>query len=108
MIKVEWTCPDPDCGFNNTEEFTELPMGHTCGKCGEKYECVTRLITVESDEQGCPSCGASPENLEDISGDYSTGVVAPDGGREVRHEQGYWCQKCGATTDDAELNRLSA
>lgn len=52
----------------------------------------------------CPNCGK--ESLEPITGQYETGVVAPDGYRETVWEEGYQCSKCGAFTDDAELGRI--
>ena len=52
----------------------------------------------------CPNCGK--DSLEPIAGQFDTGVVAPDGGRASCWESGYQCSKCGAYTDDAELDRL--
>lgn len=43
---------------------------------------------------GCLNCG-SPR-VEWVEGDFSTGVVAPDGPAEVWCEQGWRCLDCGA------------
>lgn len=40
----------------------------------------------------CPICKGE---VEYISGDYGTGVFAPDGSEEVRWEEGYYCPRCG-------------
>lgn len=49
----------------------------------------------------CPICLST--DLEFLSGDYHTGVVAPDGYRETRYEEGYQCRKCGAVCSEGEL-----
>ena len=41
----------------------------------------------------CAECAGT--NLEWIQDDFSTGVVAPDGGKETRYEQGWRCLDCG-------------
>jgi hypothetical protein len=63
-----------------------------------------RAGKLDDGEPGCPSCES--HDLIDISGDYPTGVFAPDGGQESRYEQGYRCNQCGAITDQAELDRI--
>ena len=45
------------------------------------------------------TCPEGHDTLESISGDYPTGVVAPDGGREYRYEEGYYCEKCRRVYD---------
>lgn len=39
----------------------------------------------------CPKCRSK---LEFISGQYDTGVVAPDGYRESAWQEGYYCKRC--------------
>jgi hypothetical protein len=34
-----------------------------------------------------------------MEGEYETGVVAPDGGAESFHFQGYRCRDCGAVEE---------
>ncbi len=41
--------------------------------------------------------------LEFVSGDYSTGVVAPDGYAETRYEEGFHCYRCNVTYDPSDL-----
>ena len=48
----------------------------------------------------CPNCHGT--TFDDISGQYETGVVAPDGYRESVFEWGARCRKCGATFDESE------
>ena len=35
-VTIEWECPT--CGFDNDEEFTELPETVTCGSCGSTFD----------------------------------------------------------------------
>ena len=49
----------------------------------------------------CPECKTE---LDFISGDFGTGVFAPDGVEEVRYEEGYYCARCGRTFDADELD----
>lgn len=49
----------------------------------------------------CPKHGNV--ELEFVSGDYSTGVVAPDGARETRFQQGLYCFKCDAVYDESDV-----
>ena len=51
----------------------------------------------------CPKDGFT---LEFISGDYGTGVVAPDGIEEVRYEEGWYCAKCGTAYDESDVSEL--
>lgn len=48
----------------------------------------------------CAHCG-SP-HIQFVAGTYPTGVVAPDGGREYRDEQGWHCRDCGAVEDECD------
>lgn len=50
------------------------------------------LISRNEPRTPCPNCGA--RKLFFFSGDYPTGVVAPDGVREMRYEEGYKCYGC--------------
>ena len=50
----------------------------------------------------CPNCHS--RNFEDISGQYETGVVAPDGYRESIYERGFQCQQCGTVFDETEAD----
>lgn len=47
----------------------------------------------------CPKCNDGL--MEFISGDFETGVVAPDGGRERLYEEFYRCDRCGFVDDEA-------
>ena len=42
-------------------------------------------------EMNCPKCNGE---LESVSGDFNTGVVAPDGYRKSRYEEGFYCPRC--------------
>jgi hypothetical protein len=53
----------------------------------------------------CPQDGCE---LEFISGQFDTGVVAPDGYRESIWQEGFYCAKCGTTYDESELDELIA
>ena len=55
-------------------------------------DLITRA-TSDGDITRCAYCGSS--DIDDISGEYETGVVAPDGYRERRYENGFNCRKCG-------------
>ena len=48
----------------------------------------------------CPKCDS---DLEFVSGDYPTGVVAPDGGREMVYQEGFQCWHCGLIVDADDL-----
>jgi len=49
-------------------------------------------------------CPKGHADLEPVSGQYDTGVVAPDGGRESYWESGYYCELCNRVygADDLE------
>lgn len=49
----------------------------------------------------CPNDG-SP--LEFISGDYGTGVYAPDGVQERRYQEGWSCWLCGRVFEEDEMD----
>lgn len=66
-----------------------------CKPCG--LEILARWREQLPDAQTedvtrCAHCGST--EIEDISGEYETGVVAPDGHRERRYENAFRCQKC--------------
>ena len=42
--------------------------------------------------------------MEFVSGDYTTGVVAPDGTRETCFEQGWICPKCETVYDESDVS----
>jgi hypothetical protein len=46
----------------------------------------------------CPKCNDGLVRF--VSGDFETGVIAPDGGRERRYEEGYQWDKCGFVEDE--------
>lgn len=46
------------------------------------------------DVDRCPSCGSSHITVRE--GDFPTGVTAPDGGAEIRHQVFIHCRACGA------------
>lgn len=48
----------------------------------------------------CPKCKSE---LEFVSGDFPTGVRAPDGYRERHYEEGYYCGKCRQTFDPEDV-----
>lgn len=41
----------------------------------------------------CPKCNNGL--MKFISGSFPTGVIAPDGGKEYRHDEMYQCDRCG-------------
>lgn len=49
----------------------------------------------------CPNCGS--KDLEFISGDYGTGVFAPDGAEEKQYQEGYYCPRCGGSFEKGDL-----
>ena len=49
----------------------------------------------------CPECNG--DELEFISGDFGTGVFAPDGYEERLHEEGYRCVTCDRIFDLSDL-----
>ncbi len=42
-------------------------------------------------------------DLDHVFGDFPTGVVAPDGGKEIRAESGLYCPRCNVTYDPSDL-----
>lgn len=54
----------------------------------------------------CPYC---PNGLlEFISGEFGSGVFAPDGAQEMLHEEFYECDRCGRKFDPDEIDELIA
>lgn len=53
----------------------------------------------------CPEDGFP---LEFISGNYRTGVVAPDGVQEMLYGEGWQCPRCHTVYDESELEELIA
>jgi len=51
----------------------------------------------------CPRDGYA---LEFVSGDYPTGVTAPDGYQESRYEEGFYCAHCGRVFDESDVSEL--
>lgn len=53
----------------------------------------------------CPTCKSE---LESVSGDYGTGVYAPDGYQEHHWQEGYYCERCNYVfdVDDIEQERM--
>jgi hypothetical protein len=49
----------------------------------------------------CPKDG---HTLEFISGDFPTGVIAPDGGKETAHEEGYYCPHCHLVFEESDVS----
>ena len=49
----------------------------------------------------CPRDGHA---LEFISGDFGTGVFAPDGGQEIVYGEGWQCPKCGTVYDESDVS----
>lgn len=45
--------------------------------------------------------------LEYVSGDYYTGVVAPDGYRESLYGEGFYCRKCNYVYEADELDDVA-
>jgi uncharacterized protein with PIN domain len=49
----------------------------------------------------CPQCNNT--DLEFVSGQFDTGVVAPDGYRESFYEEGFYCPKCNYIYDERDV-----
>jgi len=49
----------------------------------------------------CPECNTK---LEPVSGQFDTGVVAPDGYRESCWQEGFYCRKCDYTFEESDLD----
>lgn len=49
----------------------------------------------------CPNHGNI--GLDHVFGEFPTGVVAPDGGKEIRHEEGFYCPLCNVTYELSDL-----
>ncbi len=58
-------------------------------------------LREEWHSMNCPECNTG---LEFISGQYNTGVVAPDGYRESIWQEGYYCSRCNYIFDLDDLN----
>jgi DNA-directed RNA polymerase subunit RPC12/RpoP len=72
----------------------ELDTGWECIACGRDWRQEAMLTQTKiQDVIRCAHCGSS--DIYDISGEYETGVVAPDGYRERQYENGFHCKKCG-------------
>jgi hypothetical protein len=54
---------------------------------------LTTALETDTGPPSCPQCGS--DDLTVLSGDYPTGVVAPDGGQEVRFQCWLKCCQCG-------------
>jgi hypothetical protein len=50
-------------------------------------------LAVLTNQACCPECGGA--NIVLLHGAFPTGVVAPDGSKEVWYEAGWDCQECG-------------
>lgn len=105
--------PCPFCGNTNKDTLVVTATVHddprfysvVCYGCcsiasGETRDRVierwnTRVSDTTNDEEitRCAHCGST--DIEDTSGEYETGVVAPDGYRERRYENAFHCTKCG-------------
>lgn len=48
----------------------------------------------------CPECDSE---VEYVSGDFDTGVVAPDGYREKQWEEGFYCPRCKRVYDITDM-----
>lgn len=53
---------------------------------------------------GCPQ--GHDDELEFVRGDNPTGVVAPDGVREIRYEEGYYCRSCKKVYDPEDIKAM--
>jgi hypothetical protein len=63
---------------------------------GSKLHAARQLnakLGIQTGEARCPECGSADIAL--LHGVYSTGVVAPDGGKEFWYEAAWDCQECG-------------
>lgn len=60
-----------------------------------------RHTWLEETSTRCPKCDRS---LEQVAGDYPTGVVAPDGGRESHWQEGWHCERCDLYFDFDEVD----
>lgn len=54
----------------------------------------------EDDEAARDRCPRDGTTLEFVSGTYGTGVFAPDGGQEMRDEEGLYCETCDRVYDE--------
>jgi hypothetical protein len=56
-------------------------------------EALAETLRFEQSMPRCDRCGSA--DMHYGSGDYRTGVTAPDGGSEYRYEEYYQCGRCG-------------
>ena len=61
-------------------------------------DAITSGMQDDHDYVRCPSCGSTADP-EYVFYDGSTGVVAPDGGKEQQHQEGWKCPECGAVEE---------
>jgi DNA-directed RNA polymerase subunit RPC12/RpoP len=98
MSNAEIFAEDYDGGFTEWNYCPacagELDTGWECIACGRDWRQEAMLTQTKiQDVIRCAHCGSS--DIYDISGEYETGVVAPDGYRERQYENGFHCKKCG-------------
>lgn len=63
---------------------------------------MTTMTATMSNDPFITRCPAGHE-CEWVAGDSPTGVVAPDGGCEVRWESGWYCDACGKLYDPTDI-----
>lgn len=88
-----------DCAIPKVEVRLSQPCQYTnCNHCdghglfgGGPCPCKCHNRTIPDEE--CPRCHSA--DTSSIAGDFPTGVVAPDGGREIQYEEGFQCMDCG-------------
>lgn len=63
------------------------------------------LMEEEAMSNKCPDCKTQ---LDFMSGEYPSGVVAPDGTELMFHEEGFFCSRCVHVWTAKELEDIEA
>jgi hypothetical protein len=75
--------------YTDGYSYVEIPEW----EARQKLDNVRQRLNANEDAIRCANCGSA--DIHDISGEYETGVVAPDGYRERLYEEAFHCDKCG-------------
>lgn len=88
-IKHQASVANADGSHSDGYSYVEVPEW----EARQKLDNVRTALGNYKDITRCAHCGSS--DIEDISGEYETGVIAPDGYRERRYENAFHCTRCG-------------
>lgn len=80
-------------GGESLSIFEVMQRYRNDGSCERVIQEALQMFANDQNTIRCAYCGS--DDIADISGEYETGVVAPDGYRERCYENGFRCVGCG-------------